>query len=113
MQNLGIEVKHLESRASKDRARKEYFIEYKSPSQDVTTKLYKSLEEEGASPRISPLPNGPSKSTPWFPRHISEVGRCCTALFKSGGDLKCAGHDDPVYMKQRRMIAECAKNYKL
>lgn len=114
---MAIDVKHLESRpASKEGSvTKEYFIEFKSPSQEATEVLQKKLEKLTISLNISPLSNGPS-TVPWFPRHISEVGRCCTTLFKAGPDLgeDCAAQlDDAEYMERRRIIADYAKNYKL
>ena len=112
-------MEHLESRHAekevKNSVTKEYFIEFKSPSEGVAAMLQKELQKITTSLKISPLSNGPSK-IPWFPRHISEVGRCCTTLFKSGPDLgaDCAAQlDDAEYMERRRIIADNAKNFKL
>ncbi len=49
----------------------------------------------------------------WFPRHISEVQKCCTTLFKYGAELSedHPGYGDGEYVKRRREIAETAKSY--
>ena len=130
-QKLGIGVKHLESRPSKEEASRnnsldgnspekeeanssktDYFIEFESPSQDSTTHLLKELESICSSIKQLPIPSAPASV--WFPRHISELCHCCTALFKYGSELATdhPGYGDAEYVQRRREIAEISKNYK-
>lgn len=123
-------MKHLESRSSKEEAsrdkflngnipekgsksnRTDYFIKFESPSQDSTTKLVKELESICVSIKHLPILSEPASV--WFPRHISELCHCCTALFKYGSELDTdhPGYGDAEYVQRRREIAEISKNYK-
>ncbi len=62
---------------------------------------------------FSPLPNVVADQRPWFPKHISDLHRCCTALFKYGHDLGVdhPGYGDEQYVQRRKVIAEISKNY--
>lgn len=116
-------MKHLESRSSKDIVNRDdsypekenstmdYYIDFKSPSQDATTALIKELEKISVSLKLLSLP---SANSPWFPRHISELRRCCTVLFRYGAELGAdhLGYGDMEYVQRRRIIAEIAKDYK-
>lgn len=106
-------MKHLESRPSKLEHKHEdkldYFVEFQSPSTQVTTELVAELKKIASNVVLSP-----SEDRPWFPRHISELHRCCTTLFKYGHELTPdhPGYGDPVYEQRRKDIAQFAKNYK-
>ena len=52
-------------------------------------------------------------STPWFPRSISDVTRCCTALFRYGSELTPdhPGYGDKEYQIRREEIAAIAKGF--
>lgn len=114
---------HLESRScrndgncpeKKDDSKTEYFVEFKSPSPDSIAVLVKELGKICASLKLLPVPNAPATSSVWFPRCISELHRCCTALFKYGSDLGTdhPGYGDAEYAQRRRVIAEISKDYK-
>lgn len=73
------------------------------------------MEELRKVSSTPPLPNPPTERNPqWFPRHISDLHRCCTALFKYGSDLASdhPGYGDTEYVQRRRVIAEIAKDYR-
>lgn len=88
----------------------DYFIEFDSPYPEVAGKLVKELKHLSSNMILSPLV---SDQRPWFPRHISDLHRCCTALFKYGEELGAdhPGYGDEQYVQRRKVIAEISKNY--
>lgn len=92
---------------------RDYFIEFNSPSTKVTGKLAEELKLLSSNMTLSCLPNSESDPRPWFPRHISDLRRCCTALFKYGEELATdhPGYGDENYVQRRKVIAEISKNY--
>jgi phenylalanine-4-hydroxylase len=127
--NLGIQVRHLESRSKakrddshtgcsvekeEDGDKTDYYITFESSSEASTAKLIKELEEVCISLKLLPIHGAPSANSVWFPRHISQLHRCCTALFKYGSELGTdhPGYGDKEYVQRRRVIAEVSKGYK-
>ena len=116
-----MKVKHLESRPHRkichddgDESTKEsmdYFIEFDSQSSETSSELIEGLKHFSSHMR---LPSAePDDQHPWFPKHISELKRCCTALFKYGSELATdhPGYGDEHYVQRRRTIADVSKNY--
>lgn len=112
-------MNHLETRPSKSAedsvaetrvSTTDYYVEFVSPSQEVTRTLLYELDK--ISSNIIVLPS--QAENIWFPRHISELHRCCTSLFKYGHELASdhPGYGDTDYEKRRKDIAEIAKDYK-
>ena len=90
----------------------DYFIEFYPPSPEAAVKLMEGLKLLSSSVIMSTTPKSTS-CHPWFPRHISDLHRCCTALFKYGDELgpDHPGYGDEQYMQRRKVIAEISKNY--
>ena len=109
-QKLGVTIDHIESRESKENAKKskDYYIEFPSQAKDEETILLTQLREVTAGVTVY-YPNTPSSVTdslnhgqeqgsneatiPWFPRNIRDLKKCCTTLYKFGHDLSS---DHPV-----------------
>lgn len=116
-------MEHLESRSKasggscQDKAtdKIDYFIEFKSPSQKVTQTLLAEVGKLSSALKLSSssLDSAPPPP-PWFPRHVSDLHRCCTALFKYGSELASdhPGYGDTQYMQRRKHIADVAMGYK-
>ena len=114
-------MEHLESRnkapggSSCQDNEKDYFIEFKSPSQEVTQTLLAGIGKLSSAVKFSSsVDNAPPSLSPWFPRHVSDLSRCCTALFKYGSELGSdhPGYGDTKYMQRRKQIADVAMGYK-
>lgn len=120
---MKIDLKHLESRPAKcndstsdssgDRgnARIDYFIEFVSPSRDLSDVLMANLKKIALKVSLLSVVMGPEK--PWFPQHISTLHRCCTNLFKYGEQLSPdhPGYGDSEYVERRKVIAQVANDY--
>lgn len=124
-QKLKVQIEHLESRqcflTKKEEAvftPLEYYVKFKT-SQDVAKTLINELEKISLTVKLSSTqssspPSSSSSSSVWFPRHISDLYRCCTTLFKYGSELASdhPGYGDTEYVQRRREIAEISKNFK-
>ena len=91
----------------------DYFIEFESLP-EVTEMLAESLKCLSSNMMLSSSPNpAPDHSRPWFPRHISDLRRGCTAVFKYGDELTAdhPGYGDEDYVQRRKVIAQLSKNY--
>ena len=125
-QYLTINPTHIESRtsdatpatskSSSDDSSTEgmfdYFIEFPAPPTSVMDALISKLESVAEVVQTGGKPLG---GEVWFPRHISEVRKCCTTLFKYGSELAedHPGYGDLEYVKRRREIAKIAESYVL
>ena len=115
--NLGIHLRHLETRPSRTSVgdgKLDYYLELQSPSEEASRTLLARLETITSKLALPPEASVSSSDEAWFPRHISELHRCCTTLFKYGHELAPdhPGYGDVQYEKRRREISEVAKNYR-
>ena len=111
-QTRAINPTHIESRPSTRDNSLDYFIEFPAPPSDVGEELISEIKCVASQVTVG----GEALSEEvWFPRHISEVRKCCTTLFKYGAELAedHPGYGDLEYMARRREISEMAKSYVL
>ncbi len=92
----------------------DYFIEFMSPSSEVTASLLTNLGRVTPDIKSLGVPEGEGEGRPWFPRHISDLHQCCTNLLKYGEELTPdhPGYGDEEYVKRRKVIAEISSNYR-
>jgi len=113
VQDRAINPTHIESRPSpRDSNSLDYFIEYSAPPSCDHEELISEIKRLASSVRTE---EEAESGEVWFPRHISEVRKCCTTLFKYGAELAedHPGYGDLEYTARRREIAEIAETYVL
>ena len=115
--DLDINLSHIESRHSKTRPDQEcdIYAQFSCTSEKKTAKLISELGCYATNVRIlqdesKALEQGDS---PWFPKSIHELHRCCTNLFKYGHELTPdhPGFGDEAYVERRKHIAKVAQEY--
>ena len=116
-EDLDISLTHIESRTSKTNPGTEYdFYAECVCYGERRADLVNNLEKYSTSVKIVQDEFESEKTDedlPWFPKTIYDVRRCCTNLFKYGGELASdhPGFGDAAYVERRKYIAKVATEY--
>mmetsp|Transcript_58869 Transcript_58869/g.80352 ORF Transcript_58869/g.80352 Transcript_58869/m.80352 type:complete len:438 (-) Transcript_58869:146-1459(-) len=104
-----INITQLQSRPSKgDKNSFEFFVDFE-PDPKINEELMGFLREESRNVLVLD-----KRSSPWFPRHISDLDAIANRVLYAGTDLESdhPGFQDSVYRSRRKNLAQKAMDHR-
>lgn len=112
-----VNLKHIESRPSKEVDNEYDFLIVAKQGQDGLEAAVRALQNWARYIKIlqgDSSENSSPGSVPWFPRKIADLDRFAHQVLTYGDQLEAdhPGFTDPVYRARRKEFADIAHNYR-
>lgn len=114
---FGVNLKHIESRPSKEEDDEYDFLIVAEQRQEGLSEALGALEKWAHFIKVLKLGDSSEDkfgaSVPWFPRKIADLDRFAHQVLTYGDQLDAdhPGFTDPVYRARRKEFADIAHNY--